>query len=111
MRRILLVLVSLCLVLSLSAGSTALASVDAVRDAAHGQHEAARDEHPACGQTAHTDVTECQASCLSSSHCMSGAMPLTATLSSPALATRPPCHTGVRPTPPCFMDERPPKTA
>lgn len=111
MRRTLLVLVSLCLVLSLSAGSTALAGLDAVRDASHAQHDGARDEQPACGQTAHADVNECQASCLSSSHCMSGAMPLAATLNVPALTTRPPCPTGARPTPPCFMDERPPRAA
>lgn len=110
MLRILSVLISLCLILSLSAGSTALAGLDEARNIPHAQH-LDQETHPACGQTAHTSVEECQENCLSSSHCMSGAMPLATTLDISAIAKRAVSLTESRPVPPCALDERPPRTS
>jgi hypothetical protein len=110
MRRTLLIMVSLFLILSLSAGSTALADPDAVREAPHAQHDGAQDDTPACGQAAHTDLDECnKKSCVSGSHCMSGAMPLAASLDLSAVSKAPNSPAENRPAVPCTLEERPPR--
>ncbi|WP_445157015.1 hypothetical protein [Halomonas sp. E14] len=105
MRRILSVLVSLCLILSLSAGSTALAGLDAARDVAHAHLLTDHEQVSACGQATHASVEECQ----ESGHCMSGAVPLAATLDVSAIAKRADSLTESQPVPPCTLDERPPR--
>ncbi|WP_111412625.1 hypothetical protein [Billgrantia lactosivorans] len=111
MFRTLLALLSLCLILSLSAGSTVLAeqaaAFDTVSAASHAAHPAA-EVPPGCSQA---QAQESDEPCLDSSHCTAGAMPFIARLPLPARADRPLSPAPDRAAPPPALKERPPRSA
>jgi hypothetical protein len=111
MRRTLLQLVSLYLMLALSAGTLAMAGVDAIGESAHGSHASQAVAHEACEHSAHSEPDDCWTPCLGASHCLVGAAHFAAALPVTAVNRSPLTWSDHLPPPPCYLHERPPRAA
>lgn len=111
MHRILLQLVSLCLILALSAGTVALAGLEASSDGAHGGHGSHSVSHDVGEHTAQGEPDDCWTPCLGASHCLAGAANLDRALPTTAVDRPPQAWPGSLPPTPYYLHERPPRTA
>lgn len=110
MRRVILQLVSLSLILALSAGALALAGLDTKGGSSHELHMSAEADHSACVHTTHTDSDDCWTPCPGANHCLAGAANFAGALPVTAVNHPPMAWPGQLPPPPYYLHERPPRT-